>query len=156
MKQKNHIEFKNSLGPWIGRTMKMIEDKIEDILAENSIDLSRMQFVILKTIEENDGISQNELAHFANRNKSSLTRMINTLITKGYIIKCSSEEDKRKNNIHITGSGEIILKKAIPHFRKMALSIESTLTSEEIEQTKLILKKIQLNVSGEEAISLFK
>lgn len=156
VKEKTHIEFKNSLGPWIGRTMKMIEDKIEDILAENSIDLSRMQFVVLKTIEENDGMSQNELAHFANRNKSSLTRMINTLITKGYITKCSSEEDKRKNHIHITDEGQTILKKAVPHFRKMARNIESNLTPEEIEQTKLILKKIQHNVSGEEAVSLFK
>lgn len=156
MKEKTHIEFKNSLGPWIGRTMKMIEDKIEDFLAENSIDLSRMQFVVLKTIEENEGMSQNELAHFANRNKSSLTRMINTLINKGFITKCSSKEDKRKNHIHLTMEGQTTLKKAIPHFRKMALSIESNLTPEEIEQTKLILKKIQHNVSREEAVSLFK
>ena len=153
--QKTHIEFKDSLGPWIGRTMKLIEHKIEDILAENNIDLSRMQFVVLKTIEENDGISQNELAHFANRNKSSLTRMINTLIAKDFITKCVSESDKRKNHIHITKLGEEVLEKAIPHFRKMALNIEEHLSSLEIEQTKRILKKIQENVSGQEAGPFF-
>ena len=155
MNEKTHIEFKNSLGPWIGRTMKLIENKIEDILAENKIDLSRMQFVVLKTIKENEGISQNELAHFANRNKSSLTRMINTLISKGFITKCSSKEDKRKNHIHLTKSGENVLEKAIPHFRKMAYTIEENLTPKEIEQTKAILKKIQENVSGQKAGPLF-
>ena len=147
--EKLHIEFKDSLGPRIGRTMKLIEHKIEDILAENSIDLSRMQFLVLKTIAENDGISQNELAVFAKRDKSSLTRMINTLITKGYITKCSSKEDKRKNHIHITEGGAGILEKAIPHFRIMAKNIEQNLTSEEIESTKNILRKIQENVTDE-------
>ncbi len=148
VKEKINIEFKNSLGPWIGRTMKLIEHKIEDILSENNIDLSKMQFVILKTIAENEGISQNELAIFAKRDKSSLTRMINTLINKGYISKCSSKEDKRKNQIHITDQGMKILKEAIPHFRKMASCIEQNLSNEEIELAKNILKKIQINVTG--------
>ena len=111
--------------------------------------------VISQTIEENDGISQNELAHFANRNKSSLTRMINTLIAKDFITKCVSESDNRKNHIHITKLGEEVLEKAIPHFRKMALNIEEHLSSLEIEQTKRILKKIQENVSGQEAGPFF-
>jgi len=146
--EKLQIEFKDSLGPWIGRTMKLIEHKIEGVLSENNIDLSRMQFVVLKTIAENDGISQNELAVYTNRDKSSLTRMINTIITKGYIIKCSSELDKRKNHIHLTKKGEKILEKAIPHFREMALLIEKNLTQEEIEFSKEILKKIQKNISN--------
>lgn len=146
--EKLHIEFQDSLGPWIGRTMKLIEHKIEEILSENNIDLSRMQFVVLKTIAENDGISQNELAVYANRDKSSLTRMINTIITKGYIIKCSSELDKRKNHIHLTKKGESILEQAIPHFREMAMLIEKNLSQEEIELSKNIFKKIQKNITG--------
>ena len=145
---KNNIEFKDSLGPWFGKTMKLIDFKIESALSENDIDLSKMQFIILKNVEANDGICQNELAFFAKRDKSSLTRMINTLINKGYITKRSSKEDKRKNNIHITIKGEEILKKAIPHFHKMAMTIEKNLTQEEIVFAKNILKKIQINVNG--------
>ncbi|MGB1039251.1 MAG: MarR family winged helix-turn-helix transcriptional regulator [Flavobacteriales bacterium] len=135
--------------------MKLIEHKIEDILNENNIDLSKMQFVVLKTIAENDGISQNELAVYANRDKSSLTRMINTIITKGYIIKCSSELDKRKNHIHLTKKGEKILEKAIPHFREMAKTIEKNISKEEIESVKKVLKTIQKNVTDEKVGSFF-
>ena len=148
MKEKIPIEFKNSLGPWIGRTMKLIDCKIEEVLSENDIDLSKMQFIILKNIEEREGISQNELALFSKRDKSSLTRMINTLINKEYITKCSSKEDKRKNNIHITKKGKDILKKATPHFHNMAMAIEKNLTQEEIEFAKNIMKKIQINING--------
>ena len=155
VKEKIDLEFKDSLGPWIGRTMKLIEHRIEDILAENNIDLSRMQFVVLKNIAEIEGICQNELAIFANRNKSSLTRMINTLINKGFITKCSSEEDKRKNHIHITNKGKETLQQAIPHFRLMAQKIEQNLSQKEIEITKRVLKIIQHNVTNEKGASFF-
>ncbi len=148
LNKKKEIEFKNSLGPWIGRTMKVIDERIEELLSENKIDISKMQFVILKNIELNDGIYQNQLAFFSKRNKSTLTRMINTLIKKGYIIKCSSEEDKRKNHIHLTEAGKKIIKKATPHFHSMAITIEKNLSEAEIEMTKQILKKIQTNITG--------
>lgn len=149
MKKKTPYSFKDSLGPWIGKTMKLIDHRIEEILDENQIDLSRMQFVILKNIEQNDGTCQNQLAFFANRNKSSLTRMINTLIRKGYITKNASKEDKRKNIISISPKGKAIITKATPHFQKMAMSIEENLSEQEIAFAKEILKKIQKNVTKE-------
>jgi DNA-binding MarR family transcriptional regulator len=148
VKKQNDIEFKNSLGPWIGRTMKIIDERIEELLSENDIDLSKMQFVILKTIKDNDGVCQNQLASFSKRNKSSLTRMVNTLINKGYITKYSSKEDKRKNHIHLTSDGAKIIEKATPIFILMASTIEKNLKSEEIELAKNILKTIQTNITG--------
>ena len=153
---KSNFDFKNSLAPWIGRTMKLIDHRIEDILAENKIDLSRMQFVILKNIEQKEGICQNELAFFSNRNKSTLTRMIETLIKKGYIIKKSSKEDKRKNTIYLSPKGTAMLEKATPHFRQLAQTVEQNLSESEIDTAKEILKKIQENVTQGEGISFFK
>lgn len=149
MNEKPIIEFKNSLGPWIGRTMKLIEHRLEDLLAENNIDLSKMQFIVLSKIAENDGLCQSQLAFYTNRDKSSLTRMINTLISKGYITKCPSKKDKRKNKIYISEQGIDILKEAAPHFKKMTEFVEEGLTPEEIESTKKILERIQLNVTNE-------
>jgi len=148
VKEKSFKEFKTSLGPWIGRTMKLIDYKIEEVLSENDLDLSKMQFIILKNVQENEGISQNDLAFFSKRDKSSLTRMINTLIKKGYITKCCSKEDKRKNNIHITPKGVEIISEATPYFHTMARLIENNLTEEEIEVAKNIFKKIQKNING--------
>lgn len=155
MKESIPVNFKDSLAPWISRTVKLIEHRIEDILAENDIDLSRMQFIILKNIAHNQGICQNELAFCSNRNKSSLTRMIETLIKKGYILKKTSKDDKRKNTIHLAEKGKRILAEATPHFQQMAQLVEQNLTEEDIERAKDILKIIQVNVSQEEAKSFF-
>ncbi len=145
------FDFKDSLGPWIGRTMKLIDHRIEDILESQGIDLSRMQFVILKKIEQNEGINQNELAWFVKRNKSSLTRMVDTVIRKGFIQKKTSKTDKRANCLYLTEKGRSVVNQATPHFRAMAKLIEKGLTDEEIDQTIKILKKIQQNVDDADA-----
>lgn len=126
--------------------MKLIDNRIENVLDNEGIDLSRMQFVILKKIAESEGLNQNELAWFVKRNKSSLTRMIDTLIRKGFITKTTSKTDKRANCLHLTDEGRSIIERAIPHFRALAKLIEQDLSDDEIAQTIEILKKIQRNV----------
>ncbi len=142
--------FEKSLAPWLGRTMKMIEHRIEATLEANGINLSKTQFLLLKSVQEKEGICQNELAFFANRNKSSLTRAINTLEKKNYIARIPSKEDKRMNQLFITKQGEQIIATALPHFFSMAELIEQDLTEAEIEATIKTLKKIQKNVIGQE------
>lgn len=156
LEQNPSFDFKNSLAPWIGKTMKLIEHRIEDVLAENQIDLSRMQFVILKTIQNNEGICQNQLAFFSNRNKSSLTRMINTLIKKGYITRKTSKQDKRKNTMDISELGTRIIKKATPYFEQIAELVEKDMSADEISFAKEILKKIQNNVTNQDECFLLK
>ncbi len=141
-------EFEQSIAPWLGKTMKVIDLKIEAILEENGLDLSKMQFVLLKSVQGKEGLSQNDLAFFFNKNKSSLTRAINTLEKKNYIARIASKEDKRVNQLFITKKGEQILEQAKPHFLAMSALIEKGLSKAEIERTIDTLKKIQKNVIG--------
>ena len=143
-------EFEKSLAPWLGKTMKLIENKIESVLEANGIDVTKMQFLLLKSVQEKQGICQNDLAFFSNRNKSSLTRAINTLEKKNYIARIPSPKDKRMNQLYITKKGEQIIELAKPHFLGMVKLIETGLTKEEIESTIQTLKKIQKNVAGQE------
>lgn len=148
-------EFEKSLGPWLGKTMKCIDNKIECILEGNGLDISKIQFLLLKSVYQKEGMCQNDLAFFTNRNKSSLTRAINTLEKKNFIARIPSKDDKRVNQLYITTQGTQIIEKAKPYFLGMAKLIESGLSKEEIEATINTLKKIQKNVTGQEASSFF-
>jgi DNA-binding MarR family transcriptional regulator len=143
-------EFENSIGPWLGKTMKCVENKIEEMLEEKGLDLSKMQFLLLKSVHQKEGICQNDLAFFFNRNKSSLTRAINTLERKNYIARIASKEDRRINQLFITKKGLQMMEKAKPIFFNMVALIESGLSNAEIEATINTLKKIQKNVAGKE------
>ncbi|MFK8045698.1 MAG: MarR family winged helix-turn-helix transcriptional regulator [Crocinitomicaceae bacterium] len=143
-------EFEKSIGPWLGKTMKCVEHKIEGKLEEKGLDISKMQFLLLKSIHQKEGVCQNDLAFFSNRNKSSLTRALNTLEKKKYITRVASKEDRRINQLFITENGLRMIEKAKPLFLEMAALIESGLTKAEIEATINTLKKIQRNVAGKE------
>lgn len=137
----------DSLGPWMGKTMKLLENRVEEIMAENGIELKRMQFIVLKYIDENEGLCQNDLAFFANRNKSTLTRMMNTLIKKGHIKRTTCTEDKRRNSIGLTVKGKETINKAIPHFKELIDAMEHGISKEDKETTIKVLKHIQSNIT---------
>lgn len=139
-------DFEKSLGPWLGKTIKMIEIRIEETLKENGIDITKVQFLLLKSVHKKEGINQNDLAFYTNRNKSSLARVINSLEKKNYIARIPAKHDKRINQLFITSKGQQIIDIAKPHFINMANTIENGLTKEEIENTINTLKKIQTNV----------
>jgi DNA-binding MarR family transcriptional regulator len=149
VEKKEDITISNSLVPWLGKTMKLIDNTVEDILSENNIDLSRIQFIVLKNINQNDGISQNELAFFVNRNKSTLTRMLTTLEKKQYIIKQHCKEDKRKFRVHLSNLGKEILKESEPYFTEFAVKMEQGISPEDRIKITELLNKIQNNIIGE-------
>jgi DNA-binding MarR family transcriptional regulator len=156
MQEKEQIRIGDSLVPWLGKTMKLIDNKIEDILAENDIDLSRIQFIVLKNIEKNEGISQNELAFFSKRNKSSLARMIATLERKQYITKHYCTKDKRKCKIHISDLGKQILLESAPYFSDFVTKMETDISDENRAALINVLTKIQNNIIGEGPSPFFK
>jgi DNA-binding MarR family transcriptional regulator len=144
MKRKPEYNIASSMG----RIVRLLDHKIEELLEEKSIDLSKMQFITLNVVYRNQGVSQNELALFADRDKSSLTRMINTLERKNYLYRTHTPEDKRVNHISITEEGARIVTLATPIFRDLASLVEKGLSDEEIEFTKKILDKIKHNIDN--------
>jgi DNA-binding MarR family transcriptional regulator len=143
---KGHYE--NYVAPWLGKTMKMIDHRLEELLEEHHIDITNMQFAVLKTVARQEGISQNKLAMFADRDKSSLTRMIATLERKDYVRREASREDKRVNAVYITDRGKEIIRIAAPLLNRFALQVEEGLSEEEINTTIKIMKKIQDNMTS--------
>lgn len=146
----------DSLGPWMGKTMKLLEHRVEEIMIENGIELNRMQFIVLRYISDFDGLCQNDLAFFANRNKSTLTRMMNGLINKGFIKRTISKTDKRRKCISLTVQGREMVNKAIPHFKNLVQIMEEGISKEEKEITIKVLKQIQSNITEGEPTPFFK
>lgn len=155
MKQ-NNTSLEGSIVPWHGKTIKLIDNSIEDILTENNIDLTLIQFIVLKNLHLNEGISQKDLAFFTNRNKSSLARMIATLERKNYIHKEVCDQDKRKSKLKISEKGQAVLIDSAPFFDSFVRKIETDINEEEKQILIKVLNKIQNNIIGEVPSPFFK
>ena len=139
------LDFEKSIGPWLGKTVKIIEYFLQETLDKNKIDLTKEQMIVLKKLHDQDGLVQNELAFLTYRNKSSLTRLLRKMENKKYIVRKQSKEDKRINNVFLTDLGRAIFKKTLPVIKDIIQTMEQNISSDEKQHVIEILKKIQQN-----------
>ncbi len=143
--EKNSVDFENSIGPWLGKTVKILEYYLQERFNDHHLDLTKEQMIVLKRLHDKDGLSQNELAFLTLRNKSSLTRLLSKMEKKNYIVRKQCKEDKRINLVYITEFGEEMFKKTKPALKEMISTMEHNVSDLEKEQIIKILKKIQHN-----------
>ena len=146
MKNNNvYIDFENSIGPWLGRTVKVVDYFLQEAFKKKGLDLTKEQMVVLKKLYDTDGLNQNELAYLTLRNKSSLTRLLSKMETKNYILRKKSIHDKRVNHIFLTELGRNTFIKTKPVIKKMITKMEQSISINEKQQIIQTLKKIQAN-----------
>lgn len=138
--------FQEALLPFLGKTNKLLHFFMNERLKEKGIDLTKQQVILLYIISNNDGEIQNELAFFTNRDKTSLTRLINSLEKKALVARIPSKEDKRKNRIFMTKSGHAMVEKIIPVMRNNMAELEEGISTEEKEFVKKVLLKMRDNI----------
>jgi len=148
-KEEVAIDFENSIGPWLGKTMKVLEYYLQERFKDNDLDLTKEQMIVLKRMHDKDGLSQNELAFLTLRNKSSLARLLSKMEKKNYITRKQCEEDKRINHVFLTNLGRDILRKTRPVLSEMISKMEQNISYPEKEQMIKTLKKIQQNFDSD-------
>jgi len=149
-KNKTIVDLNKTLGPWLGKTSKMIGCLINETLIANNIDLTREQWVILIKLHQQGsggGLAQNQLAYITERDKTSLTRLINTMERKGLVVRKVSKTDKRVKLVYVTELGKKSFLNAMPVMQNIIQSLQKGLSEKEIESTILILQKLQKNLT---------
>ena len=145
------VDFEQSIAPWLGKTVKIVEYFLHEEMLKQGLDLTKEQMIVLKKLHEQDGRNQNELAFLTLRDKSSLTRLLGKMEAKQYIERKQSEKDRRVNHVYITPLGEEIYQKTRPIIADMIAKMEDNITDSEIDQMISTLKKIQYNLTAEKA-----
>lgn len=149
MKFKNDsIDFENSIGPWLGKTVKIVDYFLQESLRKVDLNLTKEQMIVLKKLHDQDGLNQNELAFLTIRNKSSLTRLLTKMENKKYITRKQSVEDKRINRVYVTQLGREIFQKTKPVMGVLIKQMEKNISKNEKQQIIKILKKIQVNLNS--------
>lgn len=148
-KEFDIIDFETSIGPWLGRTMKLVDYHMQEAFQSAGLDLTKEQMVVLKKLDEQDGLNQNELAFLTYRDKSSLARLLSKMELKKYIKREQSAHDKRVNQVFLTKEGKAIYSKTRPVIKKLIDKMEQNISFEEKEWMISLLQKVQVNFEPE-------
>ncbi|MDE5883184.1 MAG: MarR family winged helix-turn-helix transcriptional regulator [Muribaculaceae bacterium] len=81
----------------------------QSYVAEAETKLTVEEFILLNTInDKSDQISQN-IAIATGKNKSVVMRMIDSLESKGLVVRTQNPDDRRENLLNITAEGEYVV-----------------------------------------------
>ncbi|RED22413.1 MarR family transcriptional regulator [Flavobacterium cutihirudinis] len=99
---------------------KLAQKNIAKVVKDITVD----QCLVLIILEQNQNISQNELANLVFKDNASITRMIELMVKNDYLTRTIHSEDRRKFNLVVTEKGLKTIKLIEPvvqHNREKAL-----------------------------------
>ena len=140
-------EFKSTVGPYLGKTYKLMNLFIAEEIQRNKLDITVEQWVCLKVVSETPTpIIQNDLALITMRNKASLTRLLNTLEKKGLIVRKMLNNDSRRKYVFLSDKGKELFDETKPIFLNAMQKMQVGLSNDELEQFFITITKIQNNI----------
>ncbi len=116
---------------------KFAQKKISETVEGITVD----QGLILLFLNDHPELSQKEIAKLLFKDNASMTRMIDLMVKKEYLMR-STHKDRRRHTIDITSKGKRILEKLPPVILKNRNTALEGITSQELNQLEQILNKI--------------
>jgi DNA-binding MarR family transcriptional regulator len=129
----------------IDKAIRSYRNYAQRQLKANGFTITIDQWLIIKAILENPGITQNEIGDLVFKDNASVTRIIDLLVKSEYIIRNTNPEDRRKTNLEVTETGKETIHKVqtlVEDNRKIALK---DVSKEELEIMNSALLKISKN-----------
>lgn len=85
----------NSLGFLLDRALWTLSSTLNATLKEKGIDLPHSQYIIMRFLDEKEGISQNKLAILLHKDAAAIKRSIDNLEKKDYSLEKHFLNEKR-------------------------------------------------------------
>ena len=123
----------------VGRLLRVLYDR-----QMASIGLTRSQWLLLTYLYFKDGINQTELASLMDMEKAPLSRLLDRMEIKGWIIRKNETKDRRIKNIYLSESVKPFvssLREKAAKYRKDSLSILSDKEISKLRDLLQVLKK---------------
>lgn len=108
----------------------------------HNFDVTIEMLEVLYILWSKDNINQQEIVDKTNRNKASITSLIDNMTARALVQRNPDFKDRRSNLIALTNEGRNYQKKLIPLIDEVYQSIQMDITSHELENTINVLHKI--------------
>lgn len=150
---KHVVDFEKTLLPNLGITMHVIDLYISETLKDHGYDLTKVQMLLLMRLSRNDGQPQQDLAFLTHRDKTSLTRLLDTMERKNLVARIPSKTDKRINLIYLTKHGWEMINQVRPIMKGIIADVQKEINTSDIKTMIQLLKKIQSNINYSDEVA---
>ncbi len=121
------------LGYTIGKTNWYLKTLLNKLLREGECGITNEQWLVLKVIDINPGVSQTQIAEKSQKDKTNITRILDLLEKSACIERRKDDKDRRMYRIHITEQGKKVLEKVDPITQQTEDICTRSLTPEQLK-----------------------
>ena len=141
-KLKNDI----NLGMLIGQVHRLSTKRFVQNSHNSGLDISMDQWIVLGPIWENEGLSHKEISEYCLKDKTSVTKIIDTLEKKNLVVRVSDQLDHRVKRVVLSNKGKELFLQAIPIMELTRDQLREGITEQDIESLRSVLTKIYNNL----------
>lgn len=140
------VKLENIINHKVAILALLMKRQVFKILADNNLEITPDQWVVMYYLWEENGLSIGEIARRSKKDFANVTRIVDKLEKRKYVTRRKSKKDSRSYNVFILKKTEKI-KKEIQNIWKQASDIAlSGISISEQKQLMRILTKIENNV----------
>jgi len=130
----------------LDRTARKVKQYAQQQFKRGGFDVTVDQWLVLKNLAENPELSQTELANLVFKDHPTLTRILDLLHKKGYIIRVQHPQDRRSFQLHLTEAGVTKVAELRPKVLQFREKAWENLTERDFLEFKRILNTIYQNL----------
>lgn len=138
----------NSLGYIMVNVSWQMKETLRKLFLAKGYDVTSDQFAVLLRLWQQDGISQLELCQKTCKNKSNLTRILDSMEKRGLLFRQLSKQDRRSYNICLTEKGTGLKDGMISIALEFQTSILNGINKEEEKVLLKVLDNIKQNLDN--------
>ena len=141
------LDVSGSLGMQVFLTSKSLE-RLAEAEMKNRLSLTGSMWKVILALNLRDGLSQKELAEKIYVDGSTLVPIIDRMERSRLLERRPDPKDRRNNRIFLTKKSVSIVDSIVEIILAVRKAIYKGLSNEEIESSRIILKKIMHNADS--------
>jgi len=134
--------------PLIGQLMCFMRQQISQAYKDLGYDITPEAAQALMIIQHFEGLTQTKLAHILEKDKASVTRLLNSLVQLNLVERIQDTNDRRIIRAHITTKGKNTFAKFMPKLQTLSDLTLQGISEADFKQTLSTLHRITTNINA--------
>lgn len=131
----------------IKRLAALLQQNIDQLL--KPYDLARSQYAVLYNLRDVDSLPAGELATIMQVEPATMSGLLDTLESKGFVTRTEQAGDKRRKYVQLTDSGREMIRTIPPPGPIMERALRSGIDADEVNTMKAVGHQMILNLEAE-------
>ncbi len=145
---KQNVQLEESLGYILGRAARTLGAYINRRFDALGIEITCEQWSILVSLWQQDGQTQQEIASQTCKDKTSMTRLIDTMERHGMVKRTANAKDRRQKCIVLTDKGRKVYGKVVGEMQKSLDQVEAKMSSKDMAVCKKVLCQVYSHLTA--------